>query len=159
MRLTISPWRYLNNKCSKVDWGRFSSFWDIASQSQKSEGAFIQAGAFIWQNMVYTYPELIEWDLMSIKPLRITDIQDACVIGYTLHLCIVTCPTPEAHDIRWTFMKVSYSFWKNNNTCIQDWLLIPQVAFTGPYIWKVSHYLQWGRIHGNDLLTWSYQIK
>ena len=31
-------WRlgYLDNKCSKCDWDRLSSFWDIASQRQKS---------------------------------------------------------------------------------------------------------------------------
>ena len=53
MKLTIWPLGYLDNKCSKYDWDRFSSFWDIASRSQKSGGAFIQAGAFFRHNRVY----------------------------------------------------------------------------------------------------------
>ena len=36
MKLSMWPLGYLNNKCSKFDWDRFRSFWDIASQSQKS---------------------------------------------------------------------------------------------------------------------------
>ena len=35
------PRVYRNNKCSKFDWHRFSSYWDIASQSQKSGGAHL----------------------------------------------------------------------------------------------------------------------
>ncbi len=52
MKLKAWTHEYLNIKCWKCHWDRFCSVWDMARESQKLGGAFIQAGAFIWQNTV-----------------------------------------------------------------------------------------------------------
>ena len=52
MKLAMWTTAYLNFKCWKVDSARLSSFWDIASQIQKSGGVLIQAGVFIRRNTV-----------------------------------------------------------------------------------------------------------
>ena len=50
MKLTVWTLEYVNFKWCKYDTDWFGSFWDMASQSQKSGGTFIQAGVFIRQN-------------------------------------------------------------------------------------------------------------
>ena len=52
MRFALWTPQYLNYKCWKYHSDWIISFWDIASQSQKSGGTFIQAGTFIRWNMV-----------------------------------------------------------------------------------------------------------
>ena len=52
IKFAVWNMQYPNFKCCEYDSDRLSSFWDIASQSEKSGGMFIQADAFIRQNTV-----------------------------------------------------------------------------------------------------------
>ena len=78
MKLAVWTLPYLNIKCWKCDQDRFSSFWDMARQSQKSGGAFIQTGVFIWRNMVYLAGTDYHRFNMAVKPIPQTTCDMIC---------------------------------------------------------------------------------